>query len=371
MPKNVDDLVLQDGIEIPDDPLAIEAMLEEEEAAKPNAEAGKGGKGDEPTPGSTKDDAGKPGDEGKPKGELESKDKPDEHADTPAGPPQAVLRRERENRHKAETLLTEREQELDAAKAKIAELESAAAKGTATQEKLQAVAERATGDASIRLESLDKAKLEALRADLDDDVVDFLGRLVDQHNAMGEQLLAVRQANQELVSQHDRTERDEQQDDIDTVPLLSVIQATRSKDADALWDRAVAYEKALQSDPDWADKSRGEIYSEVGRRLESYLGDDAAKWLADIEAQPSQGGDKGKGTKGSDRGKTVEDKLASARTRATPDSLSDLPTGVAAAQHEIERLEAMTIHDAEDLINKAIDKGNLDEVLQRLSSSTR
>jgi Skp family chaperone for outer membrane proteins len=371
MPKNVDDLVLEEGIEIPDDPLAIEAMLEEEEAARGSDDPGTKGKpGEQPDkPGTKDDDSGKAGDEGKPKGEPESKGKPGEHEEAPAGPPQAVLRRERENRHKAEELLGQREEELGTAQAKIAELETALAKG---QDKLQAHADRATGDPSIKLESLDKAKLEALRADLDDDVVNFLGRLVDQHNAIVTETSRLKAENAELMGERDRAQVATQQDDIDSVPLLAVIQATRSKDADLLWGRAVAYETALQSDPDWADKTRSEIYEEVGRRLNAYLGDDAAKWLEDTGALP----DKGKGAepdkgKGSDRGKTVEDKLASARARATPDSLSDLPTGHAAAQHEVERLEAMTIHDAEDLINKAIDKGNLDEVLQRLSSAQR
>ena len=218
MPKTVDDLVLQDGIEIPDDPLAIEAMLEEEETAKGSDDPGtKGKEGDQPTDPTKQGDEGKPGDD---KGQQDdpSKDDPSKQApdqskgtpepkdEPPAGPPQAVLRRERENRHKAETLLTEREQELDAAKAKIAELEAAIAKGSASQDQLQKAADRATGDPSIKLEALDKAKLDALRRDLDDETVDFLGKLVDQHNALLEQTERLKRANDELIGERDRAQ---------------------------------------------------------------------------------------------------------------------------------------------------------------------
>lgn len=378
MPKQVDDLLNEEGFEIPDDVLEIEALLEGEEADKAT-DLDKQQPGDE-----DKGKAADKGDEPGAKPEVKSGDElkagDDKTVDKTVvdvvedGPPKAVLRRERENRHKAETLLTEREQELEEARQRIADLEEATAKAGSSQDKLQAAADRLTGDPSIKLDALDKTKLEALRADLDDDVVDFLGKLVDRQNLLTEQLERVSRANQELVSQRDRTEAEQQQDDIDAVPLLSVVQATRTKEADALWDRAVAYEKALQSDPDWADKSRSELYTEVGRRLSAYLGDDAAKWLDEtddkagkVDEKPDKSGlDKTK--KGSNSGKTVEDKLAAARSRATPDSLSDLPTGLAAAQHEIERLEAMSVHDAEDLINKAIDKGNLDEVITRLST---
>lgn len=356
MPKSVDDLVLSEGIEIPDDPIAIELMLEQEEADKA-ADLEKAKAGDPPN--KQADDSGKTGDDdAKGKGADDDKSKvPDE----PSGPPQAVVRRVRENLHKAEELLGQKDEQLESANARIAELEAKIASGAAGQDKLQAAADRLTGDPSIKLETLDKAALESLRADLDDNVVNFLGKLVDQHNAQNERIAKLQQENAELVGERDRAHQATQQDDIDTVPLLAVIQATRSKDADLLWNRAVAYESALKSDPDWADKSRGEIYAEVGRRLEAYLGDDAAKWLEGTEADA-----KGKGA---DRGKTVEDKLAEARKRATPDSLGDLPTGHAAAQHEQERLAAMSIHDTEDLLNKALDRGNLDEVLQRLSTA--
>lgn len=365
MPKNVDDLMLQDGIEIPDDPLAIEAMLEAEEA-------GEAAKGKETPPPETKSgDEGKSGDDkgkqaDRPVVPDQSKDKPGDEP-TERMVPHSVLRRERENRHNTETLLDTRDQELAAERAKNAELEAAIAKGNVSQEKLQAAADRVTGDSRIKLETLDKAQLEVLRRDLDDASVDFLGKIVDQHNANRLVTERLQAEVAELRADKSQVEETSRQDDIDSIPLLAVIQATRSKDADLLWDRAVAYEKALQSDPDWADKSRSEIYTEIGSRLTAYLGADAAKWLADVDdAEP----EKGKG-KGSDRGKTVEDKLAAARTRATPDSLSDLPTGIAAAQHEQERLEAMSIHDLEELIGKAQDKGNLDEVLQRMSSAIR
>lgn len=376
MPKSVDDL-LAGGIEIPDDPAAIEALLEEE-AAKAADEIEQLGKSDDPDP-----DKGKGGDPDKKEGDEPDKGakpddeagKPDkaaetaEHAEHDKGPPQAVLRRERENRHKAETLLSERETELEEARQRIAALEAIAAKGNLQADRLQDVADKVTGDPSIKLEALDRAKLEALRQDLDDDVVDLLGKLVDQHNVLQERVERAERTNAALVQERDRSVADQQQDDIDSVPLLAVIQATRTKEADALWDRAVAYEKALQSDPDWADKSRGEVYVEVGRRLQAYLGDEAAQWLA--ETGDDKGGAADKGGKGSSSGKTVKDKLASARDRASPDSLSDLPAGLAAAQHEIERLEAMPLSDLEDQLNRAIDKGNLDEVISRYSSMVR
>ena len=73
----------------------------------------------------------------------------------------------------------------------------------------------------------------------------------------------------------------EQRRAIDSVPLLAVIDATwLDPEADALWDRAIEYERAISADPDFQGASQQEIYEEVGRRLEAFLGPDGvAEWL--------------------------------------------------------------------------------------------
>jgi hypothetical protein len=82
-----------------------------------------------------------------------------------------------------------------------------------------------------------------------------------------------------------------QQDDIDAVPLLAVLQAAQSAEADTLWRRAVQYERSILSDPDFAEVTQRDLYMEVGRRLEEHLGSDGvAHWLEEPETaeQPSE-----------------------------------------------------------------------------------
>lgn len=349
-PKSVDDL-LEDGIEIPDDPLEIEALLE----------------GDDPQK-SDLDDPGKPADvpnEGKKDAGTEGKDDPPKEGepDHEPGPPKAVLRQARENLHRAEALLSEREQELQEERRKRAEiereLEQLRAQATASKDELQAQADRISDGRAGDLGLLDPKKLEALRADLDDDVVDLLAKLVERHNTVEQQLERLRQENEELVRQRELTAAEQQQADIDSVPILSILFETRSKEADELWQRAIAYEKALTQDPDWQDKSQREIYAEVGRRLEAFIGPDGVKkWLGeDAASGPAS------------RDQIVKDKLERARDRSSPNSLSDLPAGAAAAQSELERLEAMSNFDLEEAYERALAKGEdaANEFLARMS----
>jgi hypothetical protein len=355
--------LLEEGVEIPDDPQAIEALLEgtapEPEKTGKDGDAAGDGAGKEGS------DQKKDADQGKQAQGVDPDKDPDEK-----GPPKAVLRATRESLHRAESLLTERDQELQAERARVTELEQKLTdverKNGATQEQLQAAADEAAGK-KVDLEKLDAKALDDLRKDLDDSTVDFLERLVEQHEAVKADLAELRKASESLVARSHKTDAEQQQEDIDSVPLLSVIGATRSKEADALWDRAVAYEKAVWADPDFSGKQQREIYAEVGRRLEAHLGPEATtKWTG--KEKPPAGNGNGKS-----RDEVLEDKLAKARDSASPDSLSDLPAGSPAAQHELERLDAMSMDDLEAYLEKAAAKGQdaYDEALARLSTAER
>lgn len=367
------DELLEQGIEIPSDPDELAKLAEELGVDLEGVETAVEATGDiseltdDPEAGASDDKAAKAAEAAAKPSEGKSDETPTDQADH--GPPKAILRRERENRHRAEQEAEQEregrvkaEQERDTAMRRITELE---AKTGDRQDKLQEAADRITGDSSIKLERLDSAALESLKDDLDDESVSFLTKLVNQHNALQEQLERVARANEVLLAEREQTQVDSQQDDVDSVPLLAMVAATRTKESDALFDRADAYDKALKSDPDWADKSRRERYQEVGRRLEAYIGKDVPEWLSEVVGSQS--------LQTSTRGKTVEDKLAAARDKATPDSLSDLPAGVAAAQHEMERLEAMSDFDVDDLIAKAMEKGPdaLEELTARMMTADR
>lgn len=370
--QSVEEL-LASGVDIPDDPAEIEKLLAgmepdsgdkaatvAEEAAATKAAAEK--EAAEATAAAEKAEAEKlkaaTAEAEKAKGVV-SPSVPTE------GDPSVVLHATRESLHMTEEALAERDTDLAAERQKTADLETRlrAAQTTTekTQEQLQAEADKAS-KGTVDLATITPEKIEALRTTLDDDAVEVLAGLAQSNAALVKELDDIKAQALKLAQREDNDIRDQQQADIDSAPLLAVLQAQRGPEADARWGRAVQYQDALRNDPDWTDKSQREMYVEVSRRMEAHLGEAVVKTLLTDKVPVKE-------VEEPDKPAAVAEVVAAAEV---PGSLSDIPTaGNAVAQDEKERAEAMSLTDVDRVLSAAADKGpdEVNKTLARLMSN--
>lgn len=351
VPESAIDRLLEEGQEIPDDPLEIEKLLLEQ-GMKPDTD-------DEPeTPEPESDKAEKP----KQADEVE----PDDDA-SPKGPPAALLRTYRESLHERDEQLKARDDELESKNTEIEKLQGRLAQALNRDEQsrqdLQDKVDEVTEDE--RIEDLTPERIAVIREEAGDEVADQLEAYAKQYTVLDSRLKELEEANDALKTQREATENQAVLNDLDTVPLLSVLAAARGEDADARWARAIQYEKVIKADPDWSDKSRREVYQEVGRRMQQHLGADVVKSLVgDKAAIPADTGKQ----QDTSHDKAVKEAMQRADNSAIPTSLSDLPAGEAAPQSEFERAQGMSVADIETAIEKAFEKGGpeaVDEVLNK------
>lgn len=363
MSKTAEQL-LEAGVEIPDDPEAIAALLDEaippegsdEDTDPPEPEL----KTTEDEPKGEDDDKGT---EDEDKAKAAAEPTPATEAE-PKAPHPAVIRSVREKAHRLETELGERDQSLRESQAKNAELEAELealkAKVGQGQEDLQAQADKVVGAGNVDISALSDEKIAELRTVLDDEVVDFLAGLAKGSQQMSEQLSALQAENNELKASREDAQRQKFVETMDQVPILAVIANADGEEAATRWDRAKAYMGAVRNDPDFEDASTLERLQEVGRRMEKYLGDETVKGLLGDTPSTDQ-----------PRKQGIEDAKAAADKKAVPTSLSEIPAaGEAAAQSEAERADAMSLEDVNSLMEKTIAAGgDVDELIGKLMSS--
>ncbi len=366
--------LLDQGVEIPDDPVEIERLLANTEGDDPPPEEPDASTTDDDTTSDDdKGDKGKDGD-GKPAASSDGADTSKE-ADEAKEPPSAVLRTTRQSLHQSEerrqeleTELSERDKRIESLEGRVAALTKA---GETDQANLQEQADQVAEAGGVKLEDLSDEKIAEIREEAGDEAADLLQALFNQHTQVAGRLDKLEEERQALEQQRNQQAAEALQNDIDAVPLLSVLQADRTAEGNERWDRAISYDKAVRSDPDWAEKSQREIFAEVGRRMERYLGSDTVKTLTgDEPAGDGKGKDDGKPSSES-RQQRVDEALSRADERAVPTSLSDLPAGQAAAQTELERADSMSLNDIEESIDKAYARGGqdaVDELLGRLTT---
>ncbi len=163
----------------------------------------------------------------------------------------------------------------------------------------------------------------------------YEGPLVDAIEAMQQLLGKQNQVIADMRKRENVRERtdeeriaDEVQGDIDSIPELATIQAlglaAEKPEDEAKWNAALAVDKTLQKNPIWAQKSRLERFQEVARIVGT--------------------GAKAPEPKPGDASKTeqvVQNAVQQAAAKATPTSLSDMPSGTPAGQSEQETLEGL------------------------------
>lgn len=367
--------LLDQGIEIPDDPIAIARLLDTATAA-PAAEPAPAAKPDAAPPAEPPVAAAPP---------VETPEKapaappaaaadpaatpapavPDSDDDAEKGPPRALLRGYRQAVHEKdrqlETVTAEKEEALKRANALEAEITALKAKAGEGQESLQRAAEAAIP--GVELETLTPEKIAALRREHPDDIVDAIVSYAKAYETVQEQvnnLLAVQQNQQQA----------ELFEDIDSVPLLGLVRLSNDAAADGWWKRAVAYQAAVKADPDFAGKSRREVFQEVGRRMEGFLGKDTLTKLmgsAPAPAAAPKPAAPGAPATPSPAKEIIDKALEAARKSTVPTSLSDIPAaGGAVAADGLQRLEAISYTDLADLMDKAIKSGTpTDAIINR------
>ena len=363
VPEDRVQTLLEQGVEIPDDPAEIERLLDSDvvDDSEQDDDAAAAKTAEELA---AEQAAGKKDDEVVVDKDATGKDKPGEGEDVTTEPPAAVLRVTRQSLHDTSELLKERETELQDKNDRIDKLEGRIAQLTtsseAGQQDLQKTADELAGD--IDLEELTDERIAEIREEAGDEAADLLTGLLTKHKALGERLVKLEAASETATQEREAVDAAQLQTDIDTIPLLSVMHAQRGEQADANWARAVNYERALRADPDWAEKTRGEIYAEVGKRMTGHLGEKAVKTLLGDTVITETDDAKAKVEADKSAQDKIDEALKAADEAAVPTSLSDLPAGQAAAQSELERAGAMSIADAEAAIVSALDKGGTDEV---------
>lgn len=154
--------------------------------------------------------------------------------------------------------------------------------------------------------------LDALREVYDGPIVDAIAALQAANQQQAAVIKDLRTKDVAREKSADELRAEAVQRDIDAVPFLANLQATDP----VMWNAAVAVEEGLLGDPEWQGKSRVERFQEVARKL----GGTAAK------PAPKQ-----------DASKTAN-ALRAAAARAAPTSLSELPSGTAPGQSELETL---------------------------------
>lgn len=237
--------------------------------------------------------------------------------------------REEENRKLKE--------QLDSLSAKVA------TQGTQATQQVQDAADAAgMVDGSGQPIDVATIDIDKLREDYDGPIVDAIAqlqKLVTHQHGVIKDLRGredTRQRTQEQIN------ADSLRADIDAVPQLAEWEADEES---PMWEAAVGVDKALRDKPEWQGRSRVERFREVVKLLGGNAGQAAAN--------SKQGDDK------------VNDAITRATRRAAPTSLSELPSGTAAAQSEEELLGNLDITQLASKLG-SMNKEQQDALLARL-----
>ncbi len=372
MPDNIEDL-LASGVPIPDDPAELAALLEAQEET-PAEVMGDGPIDPDPDLGDPKQTkAAEPEKEPEPSKDnpasedtdnpAEDKDAPSEDPDpvskAPSAPPPAVLKQTRERLH---TAREERDQERAAREAierENAQLKNDLAKAqdkfNTEQEQLQNAADN-VADGKVTLSTDSEAQIREKLKDYESDIVDVIVSM----KATNEALMAKLGKVDELAEQQEQRERQTAQDRVNEAlnenPMLALLRDDESERGNELWGRAVNYDQALRADPDWQDKSEIERFAEVDRRMRGYLGEEGVRALLGEEPAKPENQPK---------------KESNPVTEPVPSSLSDLPSvGRPAAQSSAEQVEALSVMDLEDRLDKILESGgDVNDYIGKLMSN--
>lgn len=343
--------LLESGVQIPDDPVAIARLLDGSGTAAPPTPA---------PPETPPADPPKDVDEPPPTPETPPPTPPPTPPveDEEKGPPRALLRTYRTQIHDRDRQLEEQAKRNQELEQEIAALKS---KATTGKEALQEAADALGTD--TKLEGLTPEKIEELRREHSDAIVDVLVGYAKGYETLQEQVEA-------LTQQREQTELDKLYNDIDSVPLLGVLRLDETPEGNARWQRVLAYQKAVNADPDFIGKSRVDVFGEIARRMEGHLGQDVLKTLLGDKApaKPTTPTAPGKAPSAQ---QIIDEALDKARKSSVPTSLSDIPAaGGAVAQSGQQRLESMSNADLQALMEKWIASGkNPDELIAKLLTS--
>jgi hypothetical protein len=225
--------------------------------------------------------------------------------------------------------------------ARIAQLEAElasvrkAAPSKQQQQDVQEIADRA-GITDAAGNSIDVTKIDvaSLRGEFPAQVVNLLEQFQSALVSQNETISQLRARDHQRTSKETLTEEEQLQADIDAVPFIARLQADESAH---LWNAAVALDKSISADPEWAGKSRIEIFREVARQLGAP--DDEIQ--APEATAPTVTKDKPQSP--AQVKQQVAASLKRAAARSAPNSLSDLPAGSPAAQSEAENIGSMDV----------------------------
>lgn len=232
--------------------------------------------------------------------------------------PYSVLKSERERASRAEQMVREMQERLQA-------LEQQAKPGEAGA-KNDGESARATTESAVP--EISPEDLELLKEDFPT-VYKTVMASMNAIKAIEDKLKPVVESVQEQTESRERTVAEQVQDAIDSIPKLSHIQSS-DKEAFAL---AKQFDATLRQDANWASKPLQERFEKVVELVEGVRG------AIEVPGKTPKAQPKPEDLKNAAKAKAVQEAAAS---KTVPTSLSEFPAGQAPEANEADQVESMT-----------------------------
>lgn len=239
--------------------------------------------------------------------------------------PFSVLQNARDRAARAEQLLEEAQASLESLKQQSQSGSQGAKEG-----------EGARTDQSDKASDLSPEDLEALKEDFPT-VYKALTATMAQAKALEAQLKPVAEKVHTDEARQARSEAENVQEAIDSIPKLAHIQSAKG---DA-WALAKQFDATLRTNPAWADKPLAERFGKVAEMVESAIGPIELPTKTSLSPEEL-----------AQAARAKAQQAARARHADVPTSLSEFPAGKAAAQSEREAVEQLSHQQLADKLGR-------------------
>jgi len=166
-----------------------------------------------------------------------------------------------------------------------------------------------------------------------------------QAAALEARLKPVQESVEQDAAQRERTMAEQVQEGIDATPKLAHIKATSPEQ----FELAAQFDKALRTQPEWQGKSFADRFAKVVEMVEAVKGEIVVPGAA---AKPAPAPAAKTPDQLKEEAKAIAAAAATSTKTGAPGSLSDFPSGKAAAADERERVETMTTADLSKMFAK-------------------
>ena len=252
--------------------------------------------------------------------------KPDEKAEQAKGEPSATQQEKpvvktRDNKHEIPYEVLERERRARS---------EAEAQLRTLQEQLDKLNQGGELNAQDKrdLAQIDDEAMTAIEQDLPEFAAVIKAQM-SQIQRLSDEINGLRQESQVSKQTKEQEVRDQIVAAIDAHPDLSAWReaAVRDENPDPnRWERAVAFDRLLEKDPEWRDRSFADRFTKAAEMVKSFYGETTTRQEKTAEQLKRE----------------ADAKLGSAGN--IPNSLSDIPGGAPPAQSDTENMDQMSVY---------------------------